>query len=136
MRGKERVVRGRAARDASVTEKATPIRVVAVLRTNSDRHRYSSFPRLYFANTAADMAALASYVLYSATRGSSTDLICRLLPRPVYAPTVSDDEEEQQPQPQLQSTSVVIRQAVPPYGRRRGWKPTSQSDFGELSALH
>lgn len=65
MRGKERVVRasGGAARD--VTEKATPI--VAVLRTNSDRHRYSSFPRLHFASTAADMAALASYVLYSKT---------------------------------------------------------------------
>lgn len=132
MRAKERVVRGQAARD--VTEKATP--VVAVPRTNNELTALFILPRLHSANTAADMAALASYVLYSETRGSSTDLICRLLPRPVYAPTVSDDEEEQQPQPQLQSTSVAIRQAVPPYGRRRGWKPTSQSDFGELSALH
>ena len=46
-----------------------------------------------------------------------------------------DDEDDvvSQVQPQQQagpSQAVVIRQAVPPYGQRRGWKPTSLEDFG------
>ena len=58
-----------------------------------------------------------------------------LLPNPIHAPVVSDDEDDvvSQVQPQQQagpSQAVVIRQAVPPYGQRRGWKPTSLEDFG------
>ncbi|KAH9945852.1 pre-mRNA-processing protein 45 [Epithele typhae] len=61
-----------------------------------------------------------------------------LLPTPVNAPVVSDDEEEFvseiQPQQAGPSVAVVIRQAVPPYGQRRGWKPTSLEDFGDGGA--
>lgn len=31
---------------------------------------------------------------------------------------------------QQTSQNVVIRRVVPPYGQRKGWKPTSQEDFG------
>ena len=58
-----------------------------------------------------------------------------VLPKPIYAPTVSDDEEEEQPQVAQSSAVIVTRQVVPPYGKRKGWKPTSQADFGE-SALN
>ncbi|EJD02265.1 pre-mRNA-processing protein 45 [Fomitiporia mediterranea MF3/22] len=59
--------------------------------------------------------------------------LASFLPNPVYAPTVSDDEDEQ-PQFVASSTTVVTRQAVPPYGKRKGWKPTSQSDYGDGGA--
>ena len=59
--------------------------------------------------------------------------LASLLPKPSYAPTVSDDEDEIVQVPAVApSQSVVIRAAVPPYGQRRGWKPTSPDDFGEL----
>ncbi|KAI0076472.1 pre-mRNA-processing protein 45 [Panus rudis PR-1116 ss-1] len=62
--------------------------------------------------------------------------LASLLPKPMNAPSVSDDEDEVvQIAPTVQSAipvkAVVIRQAVPPYGQRRGWKPTSQEDFGD-----
>ena len=65
--------------------------------------------------------------------------LCRLLPKPVYAPSVSDDEEDEVVQPVAQSSSqasqsVVIRNAIPPYGQRVGWKPSSLEDFGAFLA--
>ena len=44
-----------------------------------------------------------------------------------------DDDEVLQVQAQQQagpSQAVIIRQAVPPYGQRRGWKLTSLEDLG------
>ena len=59
--------------------------------------------------------------------------LASLLPKPTYAPTVSDDEDEVAQLPvAATSQSVIIRAAVPPYGQRPGWKPTSPDDFGEL----
>ena len=63
-----------------------------------------------------------------------------LLPKPINAPVVSDDDDDEVRPVQSQqqagpSQAVVIRQAVPPYGQRRGWKPTSLEDFGAW-ALH
>ena len=62
--------------------------------------------------------------------------LSRLLPQPVHAPVISDEDDNAVLQVQVQqagpSQSVVIRQAVPPYGQRRGWKPTSMEDFGAL----
>ena len=48
---------------------------------------------------------------------------------------VSDDDDDVvlpvQPQQQAgPSQAVIIRQAVPPYGQRKGWKPTSLEDLG------
>ncbi|KZT69814.1 pre-mRNA-processing protein 45 [Daedalea quercina L-15889] len=61
--------------------------------------------------------------------------LASLLPKPVYAPTVSDDEDEAvQVTAAAPSQSVIIRAAVPPYGQRRGWKPTSPDDFGDGGA--
>ena len=59
-------------------------------------------------------------------------LLSSQLPAPVNAPAVSEEEETYDApatQPST-STNVVLRQAIPPYGQRRGWKPTSQEDYG------
>ncbi|KAI6036414.1 SKIP/SNW domain-containing protein [Pisolithus microcarpus] len=53
------------------------------------------------------------------------------LPQPIHTSTIVDDEEFQQPIP---SQAVVTRTPIPPYGRRKGWKPTSQEDFGDGGA--
>ena len=58
-----------------------------------------------------------------------------LLPKPINAPVVSDDDDDVvvpvQPQQQAgPSQAVVIRQVVPPYGQRGGWKPAALEDFG------
>ncbi|KAH8099584.1 pre-mRNA-processing protein 45 [Cristinia sonorae] len=62
--------------------------------------------------------------------------LASLLPAPVYAPTVSDDEDEYTSAPQpaqssSQSQSVILRNVVPPYGQRKGWRPSSQEDYGD-----
>ncbi|GLB34812.1 putative pre-mRNA-processing protein 45 [Lyophyllum shimeji] len=53
------------------------------------------------------------------------------LPPPVHAPAVSDDEEEVV---QAVKQTVISRPARPPYGQRRGWKPTTPEDFGDGGA--
>jgi len=61
--------------------------------------------------------------------------LASILPQPVYAPAVSDDEDEVlQVQATTPSQQVIIRTPVPPYGQRRGWKPTSSDDFGDGGA--
>ncbi|KAM6500405.1 pre-mRNA-processing protein 45 [Amanita muscaria] len=55
--------------------------------------------------------------------------LAQLLPQPINAPAVSDDHEEYLV-PAL-SKAVITRAAVPPYGKRKGWKPTSQDDYGD-----
>ncbi|KAI0928945.1 mRNA splicing protein, variant 2 [Taiwanofungus camphoratus] len=60
--------------------------------------------------------------------------LASLLPNPVHAPTVSDDEDEIIQVPATAPQSVIIRSVVPPYGQRRGWKPTSPDDFGDGGA--
>ena len=56
----------------------------------------------------------------------------RALPPPVHAPAVADEEEtfEQRIPSTSSPPPVTLRQAVPTYGRRKGWKPTSQEDYG------
>lgn len=54
--------------------------------------------------------------------------LSRILPEPIYAPALLDDESEAQ-RPALTQV-IVTRPVVPPYGQRRGWKPSSQDDFG------
>ncbi|TFK92325.1 pre-mRNA-processing protein 45 [Polyporus arcularius HHB13444] len=64
--------------------------------------------------------------------------LASLLPSPINAPVVSDDDDDEVLPAQVQqagpSQAVVIRQVVPPYGQRRGWKPTSLEDFGDGGA--
>ncbi|KAI0740328.1 hypothetical protein C8Q76DRAFT_790798 [Earliella scabrosa] len=60
--------------------------------------------------------------------------LASLLPKPLNAPVVSDDDDDEVLQVQAQqqagpSQAVIIRQAVPPYGQRRGWKLTSLEDL-------
>ncbi|CAA7271572.1 unnamed protein product [Cyclocybe aegerita] len=58
--------------------------------------------------------------------------LAALLPKPLHASAVSDDEDRVLPQRPAQSTStVIIRSVVPPYGQRADWKPTSPEDFGD-----
>jgi hypothetical protein len=60
-----------------------------------------------------------------------TDITHRLLPSPVNAPAISDDDSHVPIAPVAPSQAVIIRAAVPPYGQRAGWRPTGQEDFGE-----
>ncbi|KAL5532774.1 PRP45 [Sanghuangporus sanghuang] len=61
--------------------------------------------------------------------------LASLLPKPVFAPAVSDDEDlDEKTQFVSSSMTIVTRQPVPPYGKRKGWKPTSQADFGDGGA--
>ncbi|EMD38218.1 hypothetical protein CERSUDRAFT_104828 [Gelatoporia subvermispora B] len=66
--------------------------------------------------------------------------LASLLPKPVNTSSVFDDEEEQQLAQTVQAVqevaeqSVIIRTVVPPYGQRKGWKPSSMEDFGDGGA--
>ncbi|KIK97518.1 hypothetical protein PAXRUDRAFT_24608 [Paxillus rubicundulus Ve08.2h10] len=55
--------------------------------------------------------------------------LAAVLPRPAHAPLVSDDQDEVPHQ--SPSQSVVVRAPIPPYGRRKGWRPSLQEDFGD-----
>ncbi|EFI28337.1 pre-mRNA-processing protein 45 [Coprinopsis cinerea okayama7 len=58
--------------------------------------------------------------------------LASLLPAPLNAPAVPDNENHVPTVTPIAPTqSVIIRTAVPPYGQRVGWKPTSQEDFGD-----
>ncbi|KAF8326011.1 SKIP/SNW domain-containing protein [Cantharellus anzutake] len=55
-----------------------------------------------------------------------------LLPRPIHASSVSDDEDEQ-----IEATaisSLTVKASLPQYGSRKGWKPMSQEHFGDGGA--
>ncbi|RDB21219.1 Pre-mRNA-processing protein 45 [Hypsizygus marmoreus] len=57
--------------------------------------------------------------------------LATLLPQPIYAPAVSDDEEELV---RATSQTVISRPARPSYGQRNGWRPTTPDDFGDGGA--
>ncbi|KAF8798147.1 pre-mRNA-processing protein 45 [Phlegmacium glaucopus] len=58
--------------------------------------------------------------------------LASLLPQPVHAPLISDDEPEFQIK--AQTTTVIARAIIPVYGQRNGWRPTSVDDFGDGGA--
>ncbi|KAK0463791.1 SKIP/SNW domain-containing protein [Desarmillaria tabescens] len=62
--------------------------------------------------------------------------LAALLPKPVYEAVVSDDEEDiVRPSAPSQSQQVIsTRIPVPPYGQRKGWKPTRPEDYGDGGA--
>jgi hypothetical protein len=76
------------------------------------------------------MAALAASV-FSFALSSFSDLPFSVLPRPIHAPAVSDDDDDIFPQPEPSTSTVVTRTAAPPYGQRNGWKPSAPEDFGQ-----
>ncbi|KNZ78443.1 Pre-mRNA-processing protein 45, partial [Termitomyces sp. J132] len=53
-----------------------------------------------------------------------------LLPKPVHVSSVSDDEEEVHA-----PTVTALRPTRPPYGQRKGWKPSIPEDFGDGGAF-
>lgn len=59
----------------------------------------------------------------------------RLLPTPIYAPDVEEEEEQvvqvAQSSQSAPSQSIILRTPAPPYGQRVGWKPSTQEDYGE-----
>ena len=78
------------------------------------------------------MAALAAYVLsfFSSVR-RVFDPLDRILPLPINEPDISNDEQEEFQAPEPSTSSVVITRTVaPPYGQRKGWKPTTPEDYG------
>lgn len=46
--------------------------------------------------------------------------------------SIEDDEDDVQ-QPSA-STVLTIQQTIPPYGQRKGWRPTKPEDFGDGGA--
>ncbi|KAF8077802.1 SKIP/SNW domain-containing protein [Lyophyllum atratum] len=58
--------------------------------------------------------------------------LAAVLPQPLYAPVVSDDEEEVV---QAIKQTDITRPTRPPYGQRKGWKPTTPEDFGDGGAF-
>ncbi|EKM82557.1 hypothetical protein AGABI1DRAFT_111162 [Agaricus bisporus var. burnettii JB137-S8] len=54
--------------------------------------------------------------------------LAAILPQPLNAPTISDDEADIERQ--FPSQLVITRPVVPAYGHRSGWKPTTQDEFG------
>ncbi|KAF8651492.1 hypothetical protein AX16_004790 [Volvariella volvacea WC 439] len=54
-----------------------------------------------------------------------------ILPQPINTTTISGDDTHA-----LQSSTqtLSVRRVIPPYGQRKGWKPTSQDDFGDGGA--
>ncbi|TFK54639.1 hypothetical protein OE88DRAFT_1716824 [Heliocybe sulcata] len=63
--------------------------------------------------------------------------LASVLPAPLHAPTVEDEDDIQvgPSRPQTQSTSLIsTRTVIPPYGQRAGWKPKTQEDFGDGGA--
>ncbi|KAG7086593.1 hypothetical protein E1B28_002538 [Marasmius oreades] len=57
--------------------------------------------------------------------------LAAVLPQPTYAPTLEDGEDDDVPQLGQGSQQVIQRPTIPPYGQRRGWKPSRQEDFGD-----
>ncbi|KAF7337984.1 hypothetical protein MVEN_02022100 [Mycena venus] len=55
--------------------------------------------------------------------------LAALLPQPVYTPT--DVDESEISRPSAPSQSLIPRVTIPPYGQRKGWRPSSQEDFGD-----
>ncbi|KAL4247427.1 Pre-mRNA-processing protein 45 [Abortiporus biennis] len=64
--------------------------------------------------------------------------LASLLPNPVNAPTISDEDDDilriSATSQSVPGQSVIIRNARPPYGQRKGWRPSSQEDFGDGGA--
>ncbi|KAF8682667.1 SKIP/SNW domain [Rhizoctonia solani] len=55
--------------------------------------------------------------------------LASLLPQPVHAP-IEDEEEVQAPV----TTTLALAVVIPPYGQRKGWRPSKQADFGDGGA--
>ncbi|KAF9053195.1 pre-mRNA-processing protein 45 [Panaeolus papilionaceus] len=61
--------------------------------------------------------------------------LASILPTPVHASAISDDEDNVQTFVAQSSTTVITRPVVPPYGQRAGWKPSSLEDFSDGGAF-
>ena len=53
--------------------------------------------------------------------------LASVLPQPIHVPDTPDEDQLPLAFP---SQSVAVRAAIPPYGKRKGWKPTAPEDFG------
>ncbi|THH16156.1 hypothetical protein EW146_g4441 [Bondarzewia mesenterica] len=60
-------------------------------------------------------------------------VLAAALPAPIHAPAVSDDEGDFN-QVSAPFHALALRSVVPSYGKRNGWKPTSQEDYGDGGA--
>jgi SNW domain-containing protein 1 len=72
---------------------------------------------------AASVSSFASFLI--------ADIRFSILPRPIHAPIVSEDDDDDVPQPESSTSTVVTRTSAPPYGQRNGWKPSAPEDFGQ-----
>ncbi|KAI0690591.1 SKIP/SNW domain-containing protein [Cytidiella melzeri] len=63
--------------------------------------------------------------------------LASLLPQPIHAPEIDEEEEEvvQVAPSTVPSQSIILRTVVPAYGQRTGWKPSSQEDYGDGGAF-
>ncbi|CAK5265305.1 unnamed protein product [Mycena citricolor] len=58
--------------------------------------------------------------------------LAALLPQPIHSS--SFEAETEISRPSAPSQALTTRPAIPPYGQRRGWRPTSQDDFADGGA--
>ena len=49
----------------------------------------------------------------------------------MHSATVEDEDEHEVTAPTL---AIIPKSVIPPYGQRRGWKPTTPEDFGDGGA--
>ena len=59
-----------------------------------------------------------------------TSITFSLLPQPVYGSVNEDEVVISSAHNSLPPSEVVARSVIPPYGQRKGWKPTTLEDFG------
>lgn len=59
--------------------------------------------------------------------------LAQVLPQPVNLPAVPDIHDDYRAHEPSQA--VISHPVVPPYGQRKGWKPSSQDDHGTLNSL-
>ncbi|KAJ7074109.1 pre-mRNA-processing protein 45 [Mycena amicta] len=55
--------------------------------------------------------------------------LAALLPTPIHSQSV--EEESEISRPSAPSQSLIARSTIPPYGQRRGWRPSSLSDYAD-----
>lgn len=64
----------------------------------------------------------------------SVSALAAALPLPRYTATVEDATAEEDEYEQNHQQQVALQASIPPYGKRRGWRPKDQSDFGDGGA--
>jgi len=64
-------------------------------------------------------------------RAEIDEIVYSLLPTPLYSEATQEEPVLVQKSQQL---SLVPKTTIPPYGQRKGWRPSTDADFGDGGA--